>query len=54
MRIKILSREQARAENAAIDPTIHAHRLLVSDETLDQLAQVIIPTFYIFLYLPCI
>ena len=49
MRIKILSREQARAENVAIDPTIHPHRLLVSDETLDQLAQVNITIIYIFL-----
>jgi hypothetical protein len=40
MRIKIISREQARKEGAAIDPAIHPHRTLVSDENLDQLAQV--------------
>jgi hypothetical protein len=40
MRIKILSREEARREGAAIDPAIHPHRTLVSDEKLDQLAQV--------------
>jgi hypothetical protein len=40
MRIKILDRKEAKAQGAAIDPSVHPHRTLVSDEKTKQLAQV--------------
>jgi hypothetical protein len=40
MHIRVLDRKEARELGAAIDPEIHPHRTLVSDETMKQLAQV--------------